>query len=811
MKTWALLLFWIFGTNMVWGQKNKSGKISLKVVEINSQKPVPLASVGVSMGTQVFGGFTNDEGFIQISNLPLGCYEVKISAIGFETPELKKTCLTEEKPVQLLGTCSIQANPKVLQGADIQGSRTAFEIQLDKKVFNVGSNATVQGGTALQVLENVPSVSVDQEGKVSLRGTGNANIFIDGKPSNLSLQQIPASSIDNIELITNPSAKYDPDGMSGIINIVLKKNKANGLNGVATAVVGYGGKYSSGFNINYKKGAWNFFANANYRDWELYKKNSANRINYLSDSLPWIIQFSSGFQRTQTTNTKAGAEYSWGKNTLSTSFGFTPNNETSEDIYRYQILALDTIEKFQYSGAQPGKIPGYTAEFNALYNKKFENKKEDLTVSYQFSKNLTDQFNDLRQDVWTWQPLKQTNANLGIVGTHTLQLDRIKMVQHGAKWEYGGKVILRNTDRDLRFDRLDTVLQSYFNDASVTNRFVYDEKIYAVYSTYTRTFGKWNTTGGLRIEQTNTQSDQLTQGSRFLFNYGIKGSGDTLGIWPGLFPSFAVSRKVAKNWDASLSYSRRLTRPNGGQVNPFRNLQDPLNIFIGNPYLRPEYIHSFDFNLIYRSPKFTFTPALYFRQSSGEMWRFRTVDSKGISTTTFINFNQSNNYGSEFTLVGDLFSWWNLNANVNVFYYQVDATNLIGGLVNRGLTYNAKAIQSFKIKKGWNAQVVYNYRGKLKRAIGVIDPIPAFDFSLRKDVMKGKGNLTFAVNDAFNQRYFRINIADQGQGFAQEMRWKTESRIFTLAFNYYFGRAEGGKKPAKVETGPVGGEGGGGF
>lgn len=798
--------------SITWGalsQKNNTGKISFKVVEVSSQKGIPLATIGLTQGTKVYGGFTNNDGNILVNNLPLGCYQLKITAIGFESAAEQEVCFTEQKSTINLGSIALKTNPKVLKGADIQGTKSAFEIQLDKKVFNVGSNTTVQGGTALQVLENVPSVSIDQDGKVSLRGNGAANIFIDGKPSNLSLQQIPASSIDNIEVITNPSAKYDPDGMSGIINIVLKKNKANGLNGVATTVIGYGGKYSAGFNLNYKKGRWNFFTNANYRDWDLYKKNGADRTNYLSDSLPRIFQYSSGFQRTQTTNAKVGADYSWKKNTLSTSIGITPNNEKTEDIYQYFIQRLDSSSLFNYSGKQTGATPGNTIEANLLFNKKFVNPKDDFTASYQFSRNTTENTATFSQDVWTWQSLKQDNLNIGNITTQTFQLDRIKMVAHQAKWEFGGKAILRNTDRDLQFKRLDTTNNVFYNDAAVSNRFIYDEKIFAVYSTYTRSFGKWNTTGGLRLEQTFTQSTQRTQNSQYLFNYGLKGSGDTLGIWPGLFPSFAVSRNIAPGWDFSLSFSRRITRPNGGQVNPFKNVQDPLNIFIGNPYLRPEYINSFDLSFILRKPKYTFTPALYYRQSHGEMWRLRSVDARGISTTTFINFNQSNNYGSEFTFVGDLKNWWNINANLNIFYYKIDANNIIQGLTNSGLTYNAKAINSFKLKQGWNVQLVYNYRGKLNRAIGTIQPIPNFDVSVRKDVLKGKGNVSVALLDAFNQKYFQINITDHGQGFAQEMRWKTESRIVTVAFNYYFGRPENGKKPVKVETGPVNTDGGG--
>lgn len=789
MRYITLILFILFGATV--SAQSTTGKISGLVLDSTTQKPIPYATITLFQKpstSPITGGITSEKGTFELKVKP-GVYSLKITFIGYETFVKDSLSITPEKPN--INFSKIFLNQKTLQTgtAVITDTRKILDLQIDKKTFNVDKNYTVQGGTAVNVLDNVPSVSIDNDGNVNLRGSSNVTILIDGKPSNLQLNQIPASSIETIELITNPSAKYDPDGMSGIINIVLKKNKAIGFNGIATATVGYGNKYSGGLNLNYRGKKFNVFTNLNYRYWDLYSINTADRRNFLSDSIPHLVQRADGDNLSKSTTIRLGGDwYINDLNTLSANINYVPGKDTSSELTKFHIYDKVDNPKLNYDGNSNNGTKNETFDATLAYRKTFKGSKKEFNASALWSKANSNTYSNLKQafENSVYPDQGQISFNNGFTQTFTGQADFSKPVKGNGKFEAGVKAIIRTTDRDLLFERRNTTTGDYYNDTTVSNRFVYDEKILSAYTTYGRSItSKLSFQGGLRFEQTYTKSTQITQDKTFPFNYF------------NIFPNAAFVYKKKEGFDFGISYSKRVNRPGFMQVNPFKNYSDPLNIFVGNPYLKPEYAHSLEANMIITKKKFTFTPSVFFRRSFNEVTRFRQVDAMGVSTTSFYNLNKSSNYGIDVTYVGDLKKWLNINANASFFYYQVDASNLLANLTNQGFSYTAKLVANVKLPKGYNLQLMENYRGKVQRAIGTIAPINYVDISVRKEVLKGKGTLNVSFSDIFNQRQFHILIADKGQGFSQDMVRKMESRIFLISFNYRFGKAEFTKSPTK--------------
>ncbi len=804
------------------------GKITGKLIDKQTKQPLEFATIalyrvprkqennqgGIKKDTILFetGTTSNDKGEFILEQVKVGRFIVKIDFIGYKTFKSDTFMITPKSPEMLFAKLEISQNDQQLEGVEIVGEKAVYEQQLDKKVFNVEKNITATGGTVNDVLQNIPSVSVDIDGNVSMRGSGNVTILIDGKPSGLTganraaaLAQLPAAMVDKIEIITNPSARYDADGMSGIINIVTKKNKLEGMNGNISAGVGTRNKYNIGTNLSYKVKKFNFFGNYSYRYEQRFSNGYSLRRNTINDSSWRTDQYNDGLRKPNFHIGKIGADYYISNNTtLSTSLGYSYRTGLESDNLLYQISPqLSSNNFYKYNRNTDGTEIGKNWDYSLNFKHSFPKNKSELTadVVYSSAENTTESsfFTEKRASLYSKNDSLQNTNNISGVKILTLQTDftlPIGKTKKG-KFEAGYKSILRTIDNNFLSNSFDWEKNIYQRDSKLNNDFRYNENIHAAYLMLGNEFKGFQWQAGLRAEQTFTKSEVLTTGESFPNQYF------------NVFPSLVINKQLKGENEFVLSFSRRLNRPQVGTLNPFVDYSDPLNLRKGNPSLLPEYINSFEFSYNKNWKSYSINSTAYYRTIEGIITRYRTVDNAGIATTTFLNLTSGTSYGLE--LVGRLqpFNWWDITLSGNVFQSIVNGTNVDASLNNNNLSWNARFISNNRISKTLSTQIIANYNAPFVLPQGMSIPIYGIDLAIKKDIFKGKGTLTLNVSDIFDWRKFGATLSDAT--FYNEFVRKRESQVATLNFSYRFGSKDFAPSRRKAGKGNEGGlEGGGG-
>lgn len=804
MSLYKYLLFVLFVLLMGSAQAqmpsgNASGKVSGTVKDALSKKVMEYTSVALhnSKDSSLVTGIISDKmGEFQLDNIPLGNYYLKVSFIGY-TNYIKDSIRLYPGNMELnLGSIFLQAN-NTLKTVQIEGEKDLFTLDIDKKVYDVSKNITNTGGSAADVLGNVPSVNVDVDGNVSLRGSESVIILIDGKPSGLSgssrkaiLDGIPASSIESVEIISNPSAKYDADGMSGIINIKLKKDKKQGLNGSLALSAGTRDKYNANFSLNYRDKKFNFFTNYSYRYDNRYNYGQTLNNFFGSDTSYFIDQSNQGLRKGGSHLARAGFDfYPNMKNSFSVSgsFGYNYNTNLGAIVYNYQTAArMPIFTNVRYSGETQNRK---NYDLNGSWKRTFNKKGRDLTAELSYSGNdelERTQYNSTLRDSGGFAPnnllLRQNTDAKSYFGVFIAQMDYVEPLRKNMGLEVGVKSTIRHNDNDFYSESYNDILQQYSNDPNITNRFVYHEQVYAGYFTLSHAFKpKWGYKAGLRVEQTFVNGDLVTTQQKFAKNY------------LGLFPSAHISFKPKDGWELRLSYSRRINRPRTRDLNPFTDYSDPVNLRTGNPNLNPEYINSGEFNVSYGKKKHYVSVAAFYRYNENVMTYFRTVDTtSGTSITTQANVGYAHSAGLELISRHDLFKWWNITANINAFYYQISATNSFGSLSNNNIGGFGRIISNWKFLKGTEAQLTFGYWAPSASPQGRAKAMWGFDVGVKRDFWKNRISVNLAVTDIFNTR--RFAIVSQGQNFTLDMYRKRETRIATLTVTLKLGKQDAGQR-----------------
>ena len=787
-----IILVNLFLLSIIASSYAQSGSGTIKGIVIDDETNEPIESAAVSLynpkdSSIVIGNETNNKGEFILEDVPFGRYYLEINMIGYNTAVVKGLILNPNNNEIYLETIKLKVGITETEEILVEGEKSLIEFHPDKKVFNVSQELVTQTGSATDVLSNIPSVTVDQDGNVSLRGSENVRILVDGKPFGLDgsnrteiLKQIPASEIESVELITNPSAKYNPEGTSGIINIVLKKNSMLGHNGDLSLKVGTGDKYTGSANINLKNNKIRLFANYNYRHYNSDRSGSSYRESFLNNTISYNDEVESGFHRRKSHFIKAGLEYFINdKNTIGLSALY--NNRSR---YRYEKIdskELDSLKNITsyFLRDNDEDENGYSYDLSLFYTSKFKNQKQILTGEFTYSRSSEDEVLFSRQTDITPPnntPDKDNDYEKDITDDYNLQLDYVHPFGKDSKLEVGYKGTHRKHENDFRTEYFDYNRNIFVNDTNRSNDFIYKEYINAVYGMYTGSISDFGYQFGARLEHSSTNGRLVTTNETFDKNY------------LSVFPSASLTYKLSTSQEIQLSYSRRIHRPRLRFLNPFPNSSDPLNIRKGNPDLNPEFIDSYELSYLYYFNTSLISPTVFFRQSHDDISRLRTLTDSNVTYSTFENYNSSKTYGIEFILNSRLFKWWNLNASFSYFRAEVDATNIEQGLANNTYSWSGRVTSSIRLQDLFDVQLSYFYSGNRISAQGEIDPFQSLNIALKKDFFDKKASIGLNFNDIFNTLKFNINLKDPD--YTETFSRKRESRNVFLTFTYRFGQSE---------------------
>ncbi|MBC6989659.1 TonB-dependent receptor domain-containing protein [Hymenobacter sp. BT491] len=798
----------------------QTGAIRGTLLDAATNQPLPFANV-VLLRTQdssfVAGAQTSDNGVFSLVNVAVGSYSLRATALGYRTGR-KPVAVTATAPDLQLGILRLRATATQLKDVVVQGERAVVQGNLDKKVVNVAKDLTAVGGTASDVLQNVPSVTVDQNGSVSLRGSSAVTIFIDGKPSGAagggratSLDQIPASQIESVEVITNPSARYDAEGAAGIINIVLKKNRKDGLNGVATAGIGSKDKYNGSLNLNYHKGKANVFSTYDFRQDRRtgygsldqttrgqVTRTGSNGLPQSTEQLLTLRQNRHGVNYNTSHALRVGVDYSFTpEQTLTFSVQPRYNEGHSwENIYSRQTRQL-------YGQVSPDSV-GTNNRYNSTHS---QNRSADITLDYRRTwaehkgRELTASaiYTPLRGQSTLDSRLfyldggatpQQQQSFRNQLNQGSGQVDYVQPFGEKGRFETGAKSVWRRYDNDYRFT---SSVPLRFDPS---NRFLYQEYIQAAYATYGNASGHLSYQAGLRAEQTNTHGEQLSTGQQFRRSY------------LNIFPSAVLAYELSEDQQVRLSYSKRVQRPDQGELNPFTDRSDPLNLNTGNPYLLPEYIHAVELgHQKFFGKNSSFTTTAFYNLETQTIKGYREViadplTGNQVTSNTRLNLGDETNYGLELVGATSLASFWKLNGTASAFRRIIKGSGPSSDINNSNFVYTSRLNTTITPVKKLDLQVSVNYRSPVVTAQGRRQTSFNTDFAAKYTVLHDRGSLSLRVSDVFNT--LRFNFDAYGPGLDAVSHNKRESRIAFLSFSYQFGQqnADNANQRRRPQQGP---------
>jgi outer membrane receptor protein involved in Fe transport len=763
---------------------------------------IPLASVvlrGMRDTTYMTGAATDMDGRFAVKVRP-GKFTLKISFISFD--DLVMGDVNTLAGDVDLGTLTLRPKSELIDEVTVTAEKGAIQLQLDKRVYNVDKDLSNRGSNAQDLLNNIPSVSVDVDGNVSLRGSQNVRILIDGKPSSLTgmsgsdaLRRMPSGMIDRVELVTNASARNDAEGEAGIINIVLKKDRRDGLNGAIETSVGWPHNHSVSGNINYRQGKWNVFSNlgVSYRQnpgvGKSYQQffQTDTTFSYSRDRVHSRTSYGGNFRLgtdwspdAKTSVTVSGMYgRTWGDNEAELNYSdmdsegavsrLVQRNETERELPQNGEANLNLRRTF--------KVPEQLLTFDArwFYNEEFRDSQIDET-SASYAAPLIQRVNN-----------DQTETN------YLLQTDYVHPFgKYEARIETGLKANMRQLTTDYSVEQQsDTGTWAALTQFS--NNFVYDEKIYAGYVMGKMKVKALSMQAGVRAELSDI-------GTRLLLT-------DEANDWLyfNLFPSAHLSYELKKGNTLQLSYSRRISRPGPRELLPFMSLSDNRNIRMGNPDLQPEFTNSFELGHLKNWAKGTLLSSVYYRYRTGVRQNISEADSTGRIISFPVNMATQHAVGIEFNFSYELFRWWRFNMNGNGYYSRSEGAYEGQVLSVQTFSANGRLMTRFTIAKRLELQTSFNYTAPENTPQGFTKSMYNWDAGASIDVLKGNGTVSLSVRDILNTRKRRWETDTPEFHSESEFQWR--QRQITATFTYRFNQ----KKRTRTErgSGPEGGGGGG--
>lgn len=836
------------GGNRAGGQNMNVGHFYGKIVDAATNKGIDAASVQLiqnklDSATKTrkdvvdAGMLTDKKGEFSLENLAvLASYKLKITAIGYKAIEQKAVFdmnMGAAKPGDFtsminavdkdLGNIKMQLDALQLQEVTISNTKPLLTMSIDRKIFNVEKNLTSVGGTAVDVMKSIPGLNVDIDGNVNVRNAA-PQIFVDGRPTTMTLEQIPADAIATVEIITNPSAKFDASGGgAGILNIVMKKNRKTGYNGSVRTSIDSRGKPSFGGDINVRQQKINFFAAGQVGFRKSISEVYTERTDFLNNATAHFIQNNApkgqgvfGFGRT-------GVDYFIdNRNTITLSGNISKGQFKNNDLINIDrdttfknINGNDSINSDYGSRSSFSKsnFRNAGATFSYKHNFSKPNKEISADVNYNSSKNNNS--NEFATQYFTVSnvakspPVFQKSEGGGNSELLTSQIDFSNPISTKMKIEAGARIAVRNFYSFNNNYIKNPQTGEYVSIASLNNKYEYKDKVLAAYATFAQQLNKFNYQLGLRVESSKYDGTLITQNKSFSNKFPFS-----------LFPSAFATYKLTEKQDLQVNYSRKINRPNFFQLIPFIDYTDSLNLSKGNPDLIPEFTNLLEFS--YQNQIGTghnLLATLYYKNTDNVISRFQYRDKNpspigkpdSLLFTTYANASFTYTYGLELTSKDKLTKWWDLTSNFNFFNTTLDASNLPGGINNSQVSWFVKINNSFKFSKNYSIQLSGDYQaktlvapggggggrgggpmfggGNTPSAQGFIRPLYGIDIALRKDFLKNNAaSLTLQVNDIFKTRL--NSTFSQSVFFEQNSERRKDWQVFRLNFNWRFGKMD---------------------
>ena len=770
-------------------QLPKIGVLTGTLIDTDTKEPLPFAAVKIThtMSEElVTGGMTDDKGRFKIESITLGPNQVEFAYVGYKT-ETQEVRFGREGIEIDLGKIGLQSSGVELNEVTVEAEREFMTNEIDRKVYDPSKLILSKTGSATDILENIPAVELDVDGNITLRGSSAVRIMIDGRPSRFTgedlsalLQSLPANSVEKVEVMTNPSAKYDPDGTAGMINIVLKKSALQGLNGSVNSSYSGADRFRSGINLNYKVEDLNFFFNAGHSSGRYPRSSWSRRDNFLGEDTLSFYQVVDGYGGRNGNNIKAGIDWSPGSKHVFTlqgtiNQGLRPRVSDNNTDWTTPFLDYTLT---QFSDRQGSR---WNNSYDMIYD--FKPKKgEELNVRMSYTDGSRDDVLEFTQDTLTNSiklPSDKYRTNsFGEQWEFNGILDYTKKWNKDRKFEAGAKIITRE-DLDA-FNRTNIDIwngtETYLPNSE--NEFLYGEDILAVYSNYGFKKGPWGFQLGLRAEQANITATQITQDSTFYNNYFQ------------IYPSAFLTYEIAAGREINMSYSRRVQRPGGRQLNPFIDYSDPFNLRSGNPYLLPAFTGSYELGYTQILKKgTTLTSNIYFRDRSNLITWYSEVDSNGVNLTTYQNLNSGEDVGLDINFRGRLGKkggFFSLGGNY--FYSQVSGDIRGQGWVNQGQGFSLNTVFSAPLWKNASVQIMGNYRSKRVMAQGIGRPFYFIGGGFKQGFLNDRLNLSINCRDIFNTMGW--NYETSGPGFYSEGQFRWMNRVVECGLTYNFGEVQ---------------------
>ena len=814
-KNITLVLALLFSVQCVFAAITVKGR----VYDNSTGHPMEYATVRACTlpdSTFVSGCITEPSGGFELQ-LEKGRYVLEVQYMGFVT-KYKNVTLDGTKSIVDVGKINLSPDSRMLNEVDVVAEQSTYEMTLDKRVFNVGKDVANTAGNAIEVLENIPAVSVDVEGNVSLRGDDGVRILIDGKESGLSgmstqdaLRTLQGDMIERIEVITNPSVRYDAEGSAGIINIILKKDKRQGFNGAVNVRAGYPWMYGASLSANYRLKRWNLFASYGFNN----RRNIGGGVNQTKrfdiidgDTIynQLTDQTTERKMRRMGHNVRLGADY------------YITDNDiiSAAFVYRYGRLETHPVVKYfdefplQGTSSYDERAEDYVEyepmyEVTLDYDKTFERKGRSLKANVRFFTNAENSNSDITEMVYPDQEMQQVlsalyqkTSNDQSMRNLQASVDYVHPFLTKAQWEIGAKYTNRHINSLSTVTEMDS-LGAYHPLDDYCYDYEYSEQVAALYTSLGNDWGRWSGQIGVRAELTDIMTN--------LKGYAHDGTDSINGGKPyvNFFPSAHLNYSVNENNQFQVSYTRRIRRPGFWQMSPFRSYNDNRNIRMGNPTLTPTYMDSYELGYIHFWDKASLNFTAYYRHGTN-MIRHYTYEQDGVFFSMPINFGKADDFGAEIVAQGQMTKWWNLNGNVNFF------RSKFNGEIN-GTTYNdatwmlfGRAVSKFKVSNWFDLQLTAHVMGPHKEPLGMHKGNWWIDLAVSKEILHGSGTITFNVRDLFNSR--SRGGESWGDTFWQYSTSTWNRRSFSLNFNYRINQQNMKRNRPDGEGG--GDEGGGG-
>ncbi len=793
---YVLLLLLVQSNRSNASENPLKSSITGKVIDASSNKPVEYANVLLyshADSSFVGGTISDSNGVFCFEKVKTGNYYMVFKFMGYKNQTISNIELSKDVSTKIIPTIKLELTAAELNVVTINSEKTPIEFKVDKKVINVDQQINAASGTAVDVLQNSPGVTVDAEGNVFLRGSANYTVLIDGKPKPMGgadlLKQIPSSSIKNIEIITNPSAKYDAEGTIGIINIIMKKQTADGFNGLLNGGIGTWKKYTGDAQFNIKRKKLNFYVGAVARHDPFTSMEDYQQSNLNSDTTYYVHGYGPSTQTVQNYSGKGGIDY-------------TPDAKNSVSFYaEYGRFSWQKAEDNKYFAAMSG-LEIYSWDYQRVditrdylvstldYTHKFKNDNHTISVSLQYTnrKGNNKSSADEYASSPSWENFGATslehNAAKNAASLYQVNLDYVNAFTEKRVLEAGMQAKVRPIATRALYELFDIASQLWLYDSNYSNEYNFHNNNYAAYATYSDHLWGFDLKAGLRLEYTDRMLNQITKNKSFEFKQ------------LDYFPSFFISRDFKNNHQLQFSYSRRINHPEEWSINPYPIFTNDYAYGTGNPYLKPEYANAFELNYLKIFKVGSLSICTYYRNTNGVIDQVWKTDENNKTIITFENMNQSRMIGAEVDVNIAPVKWFSFNVGGSFYNYNLSGMIAEMNFSNSSNNYDFRFTPTFRLHKTTRLQLNFIYNGPTVTTQGNMSSFYGLNFTVKQEFFKQRFAITLNVQDVLNS--MKYSIITKTPNYISTLSGDYQSPIVQINLTYKFNNFVRKNRPQEI-------------